>query len=149
MLRTTHSRRLVGGGVALASALVMIATLTRLPATGAAADPFVSGQRGLASKQVVGAESRVVLDHSARAALALGLPSAARRSVAHVVDRFGGDEYDEVTELDGRGRPIALQRFDGRGPRRAAVRFGGQGDGGPHLTSDAAVLARAGQLAAG
>ena len=149
MLRTAHSRRLLGGGILFAMAVAMIATVTREPATGAAADPFVAGQRGLASKPAVEAVSHAASDRAAKAGLALGLPVPARRIVEHVVDRFGGDEYDEVTELDSRGRPIALQRFDARGSLRAAVRFGWQGDGGPRLATDAAVLARARQVAAG
>jgi hypothetical protein len=68
--------------------------------------------------------------------------------VSHVVDRFGGQEYDEVTDKDSRGRAIALQRFDAQGLLQAAVRFGWQGDGGSRLTNDASVLTRARQLAA-
>ena len=147
MLRPVRSRRFIGGGVLLAAALAMTATITRAPAAGVAADPFVAGQAGLASRPITGATSKLLADRAARAASALGLPPAARRSVSHVVDRFGGGEYDEVTEFDDRGRPTALQRFDSQGSIQAAVRFGWQGDGGSRLTGDAAVIGRARDLA--
>src|SRR5204863_4028214 len=88
-----------------------------------------------------------VIERASNSAAALGLPRAARRSATHVVDRFGGQPYDEVTEFDDQGHMSALQRFDAAGRIRAAVRFGWIGDGGPALTSKDAVGARAGVLA--
>jgi hypothetical protein len=149
MFRPVRSRRVFGGGVLFAAVVAMTATVTRTPAPGAAGDPFVAGQHGLASRPVSDSNARLVTDRAARAATVLGLPPAARRSVTHVVDRFGGGEYDEVTEFDSRGRPIALQRFDVRGTIAAAVRFGWQAGGDSRLATDGAVLARAGELAAG
>ena len=142
----SRARRLVGGGLFLAAAVATTVTLTRTP-PATAADPFVAGQRGRAVTAVGDATSRVVADRAQRSAAALGLPGATRRVVNHVVDRFGGDEYDEVTEFDGRGRMTALQRFGAQGAIRSAVRFGWQANGGPRLAGDAAVLARAGGLA--
>jgi hypothetical protein len=133
--------------------LLGLATMTMLlvtrPSDGSAADPFRAGEHGLSTAFVDNAAARPVIERATSIAAILGLPSAARRAVTHVIDRFGGQTYDEVIEFDQAGRMTGLQRFDEAGALRAAVRFGWIGAGGPRLQSDDAVRARATELLGG
>ncbi len=54
----------------------------------------------------------------------LGLVTPARRTVQRVVDRRETRTYVEVTDLDGRGRPLAVLRYGTDGQLGAAVRLG-------------------------
>ena len=60
----------------------------------------------------------------ARAArAALEMPDGARSQAAHVKDLGRHAEYDEVTEQDAAGQPVALTQQDGSGRLLMAVRF--------------------------
>ncbi len=59
-----------------------------------------------------------------QAEASLGLPAPAGRSVARVADAVSGQQYDEVTDLDSQGVPVAVSRFDPSGSLVSAVRLG-------------------------
>jgi hypothetical protein len=117
-------------------------------AAGAPADEFQAGQPGLIATPLSLAAAAVESDRAARTGAVLGLPAATRRSATHVVDRFGGRAYDEVTEYDSGDRLISMQRFDPDGQLVAAVRFGWRGDGGAALHGAAGARVRAERLVA-
>ena len=54
----------------------------------------------------------------------LGLAAATRRTVDRVVDRRGQRTYDEVTDLDAAGRPVAVLRYALDGRLVAATQLG-------------------------
>jgi hypothetical protein len=137
----------VGAAVVLAGAsvtAVLGGSATAAPtastqAEAVAARPFLAGEQGIV-------ETPLASVAATRTGTLLGLPTAARRSAARVLDRFGGRTYDEIAEYDARNRLVSLQRFDTAGRLLAAVRFGLRGDGGPAL-SGAAARVRAEGLA--
>ncbi|MDP9481686.1 MAG: hypothetical protein M3P84_00505, partial [Chloroflexota bacterium] len=77
----------------------------------------------------------------------LGLPAATRRTVDRVVDRRGHRSFDEVTDLDGRGRPVAVLRYALDGRLLAATRLGWQPGTGRALPAGADAVRAADRLA--
>ncbi len=137
ILRATLAAAFIAGSVAV-TALVAVT-----PRSGAAADPFVAGQQAVDVATLSGPAAAAGIARADATRTELGLPLPARQVVSHVVDRFAGTTYDEVTAFDGVGRMTALQRFDTAGRLTAAVRFGLTGDGGPPLADAAAARQRA------
>ena len=137
------SLRMVGAVVVVGAMSVLV---TGRAATTHAADPFRSGQRGVAATLLSGVAAGPSIAKAALSATALGLRPAATRTVAEVVDHLAGAAYQEVTDLDANGRMLALQRFDPAGRLVGALRFGWTGDGGPNLASEAAARSRAEQV---
>jgi hypothetical protein len=116
-------------------------------AEASAAQSFRAGEQGIVETPLAPGAAAAQVERATRTGALLGLPAAARRSAARVIDRFGGRTYDEIAEYDARNRLISLQRFDAHGRLLAAVRFGLRGDGGPVLNGVAARV-RAERLAA-
>ncbi|MFI5225261.1 MAG: hypothetical protein ACHQ3P_01150 [Candidatus Limnocylindrales bacterium] len=141
IVRATLAAAFLAGSVAV-TALIAIA-----PGGGAAADPFVAGQQAVDVATLSGPAAAAGIARADATRTQLGLPLPARQIVSHVVDRFAGTTYDEVTAFDGVGRMTALQRFDPAGRLTAAVRFGLTGDGGPALADASAARQRAEMLA--
>jgi hypothetical protein len=130
----------VGGAV-----MTAIALHGALP--GAAADPFVAGQRAVEQATMPAAAEAAALHRAERSSADLGLPTPARRSAARLADRFDQRVVDEVTEYDGRGRPSAIEQFDERGALLSVVRLGWQPGAGPGLTDHGQALGQARKVA--
>jgi hypothetical protein len=114
---------------------------------GAAADPFVAGQRGIDRAAMSLTAQAAAIGRAAWAASAIGLEPAARRTAARLTDRFDQRVLDEVTEYDGHGRPTAIQQFDTGGRLLSVVRLGWQAGRGTALTDEGRVVDRARQIA--
>jgi hypothetical protein len=78
------------------------------------------------------AREEMVLDAGASSTLlaqagetgnALGFPVGVKRIGKHVRDGFEQTEYDEVTELDSKGRVSSITQFDKSGRLRSAIRL--------------------------
>lgn len=86
---------------------------------------------------------------------ALGFGKGAARQGRHVSDGLRGSDYDEVDEVDSRGRPTSLAQFDSDGRLLAAIRFDGPARTASVISADAAAkaaqrgLASAGLVASG
>jgi hypothetical protein len=117
-------------------------------APGDAADRFVAGGPAVERTPLRPDRAAPVLAAAGTSRRQLGLPEPASVDLEHVTDRFGGTTYDEVTERDGAGRALHLQRFDERGRLVGAVSFGWQATGGARLPDAASARARATGLAA-
>ena len=123
----------------LGALFVLVSGLAR-PAD--ASDPYVAGGDATRIVPLTGALARPVTDRAIRHEKILGLPAAARRTIDRVVDRRGQRTYDEVTDLDARGRPVAVLRYALDGRIVAATRLGWQPGSGPALLAGPdAVLA--------
>lgn len=72
---------------------------------------------------------------------ALGFPVGATRTGRHVHDTVQGADYDEISEVDSAGRPIAITQFATSGNLTTAVRFDSPPSGLGSVTSDAATKA--------
>ncbi len=112
------------------------------PSAGSAADRFVAGQRSTTHAPVGSDLAATLRERAAAHRRAIGVTAVASATVERVVDRFAGLTFDEVVDRDGRGRPLALQRFDPTGRLAAVVRFGG------HNPKRVAVADEAGARAA-
>ena len=115
ILRATLAAAFIAGSVAVT------ALVAATPRSGAAADPFVAGQQAVDVATLSGPAAAAGIARADATRTELGLPLPARQVVSHVVDRFAGTTYDEVTAFDGVGRMTALQRFDTAGRLTAAV----------------------------
>lgn len=113
------------------------------PPAGSAADPFVAGQRSTSRVSVGGGEAAALRQRAATNRLEIGAAAAVSVTVERVQDRFSGLTYDEVVDRDGRGQPVALQRFDPAGRLTAAVRFGGHNPKRVTIGNGTAALAAA------
>ena len=129
--------------IAIGGALAMTAVIVAGPRDGSAADPFVAGQQAVDVATLAGPAADASFARADAARLRLGFPAPARQEASHVVDRFAGTTYDEITAFDGVGRMISLQRFDTAGRLTAAVRFGWSSRGGAPLPDATTARARA------
>jgi hypothetical protein len=131
--------------VLLLAALGLLVTGLARPAE--ASDPYVAGSDATRVVRLTPALARPVTDRAMRHEKILGLP-ATRRTIERVVDRRGHRTYDEVTDLDARGRPVAVLRYATDGRIVAATRLGWQPGraralaGGPDAIRAADRLAR-------
>jgi len=141
--RRLASARLAIGLGSIAGVLAMTAILAASPRSGTAADPFVAGQQAIDVATLTGSAAQAGFARADASRLRLGWPAPARQEASHVVDRFAGTTYDEITAFDGVGRMISLQRFDTAGRLTAAVRFGWSSEGGAPLPDATAARAQA------
>jgi hypothetical protein len=138
--------RLVGAA-AVAGAAITLGFPSGAP-PGDAADRYAAGGP-VVERAPVGADRAATVLAAARTFRArLGLPEPATSRVEHVVDRFAGTAYDEVTATDAKGRALHLQRIDDRGRLVAAVAFGWEAARNRPLADARAAGARAQRLAA-
>ena len=72
---------------------------------------------------------------------ALGFPMGSGRTGRHVHDGIQGLDYDEVSEIDSAGRPMAMTQFAPDGHLVDAVRFDSPPSGPGSVSSDAATKA--------
>ncbi|HSS36037.1 MAG TPA: hypothetical protein VLR93_07160 [Patescibacteria group bacterium] len=112
-----------------------------------ASDPYVAGSDPTRVSRLSGPIAATVLDRAIHHERVLGLAPAGTRTVDRVVDRRGHRTYDEVTDLDPRGRPVALFRYALDGRLTAATRLGWQAGTGSPLASASAAVDAAGRLA--
>lgn len=132
----------IGPVLALGSAALLV---TWLVGGAAASDPYVAGQAATRSSTLPASVAAQVMARSARTGAAIGLPAAAQRTVERLEDRRAQVTYDEVTDLDARGRPTAVLRYSPDGRLVAAVHLGWLAGRGVPLrgTTDAIRVATA------
>jgi hypothetical protein len=128
----------------LAAAGLLVTGLAR-PAD--ASDPYVAGGDATQSVRLSASVAGPVADRAMRHETVLGLPAAAGRTVDRVVDRRGHRTYDEVTDLDARGRPVAVLRYGLDGRLVAATRLGWNPGKGPALAAGPDAVRAADRLA--
>jgi hypothetical protein len=135
------------GAAAVAGAAITLGFPGGAP-PGDAADRYVAGgpvvERQAADPRRASAALAAARGFRSR----LGLPEPAASRVEHLVDRFAGTAYDEVTATDAEGRALHLQRIDDRGRLVAAVAFGWEAARSRPLADARAASARAQRLAA-
>lgn len=129
----------------LLGALGLLVTGVARPAD--ATDPYVAGSDATRVARLSDAVAAATVDRAAALERALGLPAAAKRTVDRVVDRRGQRTFDEVTDLDGRGRPVAVLRYALDGRLLAATRLGWQPGTGRALPTRADAVRSADRLA--
>ena len=129
----------------LLGALGLLVTGLARPAD--ASDPYVAGSDATRVVRLSDTIAAATVDRAAAHERALGLPAAAKRTVDRVVDRRGQRTFDEVTDLDGRGRPVAVLRYALDGRLLAASRLGWQPGMGSPLSSLADAVRSADRLA--
>jgi hypothetical protein len=112
-----------------------------------ASDPYVAGGDPTRVARLSDAVAAASIDRAAAHGRVLGLPAAAKRTVDRVVDRRGHRTFDEVTDLDGRGRPAAVLRYTLDGRLLAATRLGWQAGAGRVLPAGADAVRAADRLA--
>ena len=109
---------------------------TGVAGSAVATDPYVGGQAATRVSQLVPNAAGPAFERAAQAGRSLGLPTAARRTVERVDDLRAAVTFDEVTDLDAKGRPSAVLRFGTDGRLVAAVRLGWEPGRGRPLASD-------------
>lgn len=119
------------------------------PATGSAANPYAAGQPAAARTVLRDAAAGRLRAAAAPGWALLGTKRVASTRVERITNRFTATTYDEVTDLDAGGRPIALQRFDRAGRLVAAVRFGLQATDRIAIDDPVGAASAAGRLARG
>jgi hypothetical protein len=112
-----------------------------------ASDPYVAGSDPTRVSRLSDAVAAAAVDRAAADTRVLGLPAAATRTVDRVIDRRGHRTFDEVTDLDGRGRPVAVLRYGLDGRLFAATRLGWHSGIGRTLPAPADAVRAADRLA--
>jgi hypothetical protein len=84
--------------------------------------PSPAASPGIARVPLGQGQSDTVVARSSATLQALQFPVGAKRTAWHVSDSQKHEDYDEVDELDARGKPISLTMFSGA-RLRAAMRF--------------------------
>jgi hypothetical protein len=96
----------------------------------------------LQTATVITADDRPdVFNRAVRARDALGFPVGTKRTGKHVRDSYRPTDYDEVEEVDGAGRTLALTQFDPAGRLISAVRFDQPAASAPKVDRNAATSA--------
>lgn len=129
----------------LLGALGLLVTGLARPAD--ASDPYVAGSDATRIARLSDALAAATVDRAAAHERLLGLPAATTRTVDRVVDRRGHRTFDEVTDLDGRGRPVAVLRYALDGRLLAATRLGWQQATGRALLTHPDAVRSADRLA--
>jgi hypothetical protein len=127
------------------AALGLLVTGLARPAD--ASDSYVAGGDATRVVRLTPALVRPVTDRAVRHEKILGLPAAARRTIERVIDRRGHRTYDEVTDLDARGRPVAVLRYATDGRIVAATRLGWKPGNGRSLAGGPDAIRAADRLA--
>ncbi len=122
--------------VAVAAGLLV----TGLAGPAAGTDPYVAGQAATRITRLPAGLAGAVIGRAARTGRALGLPEAARRTVERVEDRRGHATFDEVSDLDAKGRPTAVLRYAPDGRLIAAVHLGWHEGRGQAVAADADAI---------
>jgi hypothetical protein len=131
--------------VLLGAAVVLVTGLAR-PAD--ASDPYVAGSDATRTVRLGGTAAAAAASRAIGHENALGLGAAiSQRTVDRVVDRRGHRTYDEVTDLDARGRPVAVIRYGLDGRLLAATQLGWQPGTGRALVNGSAAVRAADRLA--
>lgn len=114
--------------------------VTGLAGPAAGTDPYVAGQAATRIARLPAGLAGAVIRRAAQTGRALGLPEAARRTVERVEDRRGHATFDEVTDLDAKGRPTAVLRYAPDGRLVAAVHLGWHEGRGQTVAADADAI---------
>jgi hypothetical protein len=150
VFQTALTAAVVAIGLAV-SAGQMIAASSGTTAAGARADLVNAARMGqpVLTETVLNADDNPgVFAREASARDALGFPTGAKRAGKHVHDGIHATDYDEVDEVDGSGRPVALTQFDPNGHLVSAVRFDAPAASSPKVSRDSAGKTAAGGLKA-
>jgi hypothetical protein len=129
----------------LLGALALLVTGLARPAD--ASDPYVAGSDATRVARLSGGLAAATVDRAAAHERLIGLPATVKRTVDRVVDRRGHRTFDEVTDLDARGRPMAVLRYALDGRLLAATRLGWQPGTGPTLRAGTDAIRSAEGLA--
>jgi hypothetical protein len=129
----------------LLGALGLLVTGLARPAD--ASDPYVGGSDATRVARLNDSVAAVAVDRATAHGRVIGLPAAAKRTVDRVVDRRGHRTFDEVTDLDERGRPVAVLRYTVDGRLLAATRLGWRPGTGRALATPADAVRSADRLA--
>lgn len=131
--------------LALLAIVGLLVTGHALPAD--ASDPYVAGSDPTRVTRLGGSVAATVIGRAIRHEPIIGLAAAHGRVVDRVDDRRGHRTYDEVTDLDAAGRPVAVLRYGLDGRLTAATRLGWRMGTGPALASGPAAVRAADRLA--
>ncbi|MEA2536187.1 MAG: hypothetical protein QOF11_421 [Chloroflexota bacterium] len=121
--------------------------VTGLARPADASDPYVAGSDATRVERLSAAVASATVDRAVAHERLLGLSAVAQRTVDRVLDRRGQRTFDEVTDLDGRGRPVAVLRYGLDGRLIAATRLGWQPGAGRALATRADAVRSADRLA--
>jgi len=125
-------------GLAVSTGQLTAATATVRTAAGV--DGLAMIHQPATTETAIYEDSRPdVFARAGRAPDAFGFPAGSKRSGRHVHDGYQNSDYDEVSELDGTGRPLALTQLDADGRLVAAMRFDAQPAQLTRTVSDVAV----------
>lgn len=137
------ARRLTMAGLAIVSLLAIGGTSSQ------AAAPFVAGGRSTHALPSVASDVARARARGEALSRALGLPGRPER-VERLLDEFDHRTYDEITNVDGAGREVAISRLDLDGTPAMAVTLGWQpSHGRPVDGAGASARATTVALAAG
>jgi hypothetical protein len=128
----------------LAAMVLLVSGLARPAEAG---DSYVAGGDATRVVRLTAELAGPIIDRAIHHEAVLGLPAAARRTVDRVVDRRGHMTYDEVTDLDARGRPATVLRYDLNGQIIAATRLGWHPGTGVTLAAGPDAIRAADRLA--
>jgi len=134
-------------GAIILALLALGLLVTGLARQTDATDPYIAGSDPTRVERLIGPRAAPAAERAAEHDRLLGLSTTARRTVDRVVDRRGHQTYDEVTDLDPRGRPIAVFRYGLDGRLVAATRLGWQPGTGTPLTASADAVTAGDRLA--
>lgn len=128
-MKTYSCIKWILGAGTIAGALAFTAgPITAATAAPAAADPFgaqaiVVPVTGRTETAIPADDKPGVVARSHAARTSLGMPGGVTTKAVHVKDASRGLEYDEVTDIDAGGQPVAMTELDGSGHLLLAVRF--------------------------
>ena len=124
LLGTRCSVKTAVGTCALAvSLLVTAGQLAAAPTQAPSSDPDPMGKLAREEMVLDAGASSTLLAQAGETGNALGFPVGVKRIGKHVRDGFEQTEYDEVTELDSKGRVSSITQFDKSGRLRSAIRL--------------------------
>jgi hypothetical protein len=124
LLGTRCSIKTAVGTCALAVCLLVTAgQLAAAPRQAPSSDPDPIGKLAREETVLDAGTSSTLLAQAGETGNALGFPVGVKRIGKHVRDGFEQAEYDEVTELDSKGRISSITQFDKSGRLRTAIRL--------------------------
>jgi hypothetical protein len=101
----------------------MAGTSLPAPIDSRAAPAAVAGASGRTETPLSADDKPEAVARSRATRTALGIPGGVDTRAVHVKDGTRRLEYDEVTDVDADGQPVALTQLDGSGRLLLAVRF--------------------------
>ncbi len=113
----------VASSLAVSTGQLTAAGLMNVPATTTPISAAAIGRPMITETAISADDSPAIFKRAGAIRDSLGFPAGAARSGRHVHDGIQKADYDEVAEVDARGRPISLTQLDGQGRLVTAVRL--------------------------